>query len=107
LDHPYDYFQESIYEHSSTVTALEKNFKDPTVFASGGKDGRTMIWQLAGIQGHDDVELVTEISTGALHRLNGSSLNLGTITSLKWYDENTVALSLTNGTLQLNDIRLK
>lgn len=107
MDHPYDYFQESIYEHSSTVTALEKNFKEPTVFATGGKDGRAMIWQLAGIQGHDDVELVTEISAGALHRLNGSSLNLGTITSVKWYDENTVALSLTNGTLQLNDIRLK
>ena len=26
LDHPYDYFQESIYEHSATVTAIERHF---------------------------------------------------------------------------------
>ena len=32
---------------------------------------------------------------------------MGYVTSLKWYDENVLALSLTNGTLQFNDIRIK
>ena len=39
LDHPYDYFQESLYEHGGSVTCLEKNFSDNTIFASGGRDG--------------------------------------------------------------------
>jgi len=103
LDHPYDYFQESIYEHSATVTAIERHFKDQTVFASAGRDGKVFIWQLSGIHGHDAVELITEIEKGSLNKGNSQ----GAITSLKWFDENTVAFSMTNGSLQLNDIRIK
>jgi hypothetical protein len=29
------------------------------------------------------------------------------VTSLKWYDENVITFSSSNGTLQLNDIRIK
>jgi hypothetical protein len=25
IDHPYDYFQESLYEHGASITAIEKN----------------------------------------------------------------------------------
>lgn len=53
------------------------------------------------------MELITEIGREQLFKVGGSSLNKGQITSLKWYDENVLALSLTNGTLQLNDIRIK
>jgi hypothetical protein len=89
------------------VTCLEKNFKDNTIFASGGRDAKVFVWRLAGTQGHDDVEFVTEIGKSSIYRANGSSLNLGHYTSLKWFDENTLAMSLTNGTLQMNDIRIK
>lgn len=61
IDHPYDYFQESLYEHGSSVTAIEKNFKDNTLFASSGRDQNVFIWKLSGEQGHDDVEFVSEI----------------------------------------------
>lgn len=44
LDHPYDYFQETIYEHSATVTAIERHFQDQTLFASAGRDGKLFIW---------------------------------------------------------------
>lgn len=107
LDHPYDYFQESLYEHGASVTCIEKNFKDNSMFATGGRDAKVFVWKLGGNQGHDDVEFVTEIGKSSLFRVNGSGLNLGYYTSLKWFDENTLALSLSNGTLQMNDIRIK
>lgn len=104
LDHPYDYFKESLYEHSAPVTAIEKNYKDQTLFATGGKDSKVFLWSLAG---EAEVEFITEIGKSQLFKPGGSALNIGYITSLKWYDENVLALSLTNGTLQFNDIRIK
>lgn len=61
LDHPYDNFQESLYEHGATVTSIEKNFKDQTIFATAGRDQKAFIWKLSGEGGKEDVELVTEI----------------------------------------------
>jgi len=58
LDHPYDYFKETLYEHSAPVTAIEKNFKDQTLFATGGKDSNVFLWNLAG---ESEVEFITEI----------------------------------------------
>lgn len=107
LDHPYDNFQESLYEHGGPVVAIEKNFKDNSIFATAGKDQKVFIWKLAGEQGKDDAELVTEIGKQQFHKVGGSTLNLGYVTSLKWYDENVLALAFSNGTLQLNDIRIK
>lgn len=104
LDHPYDNFLETLYEHSGPVTAIEKNFKSPSIFASGGKDSKVFIWDLSG---EEEVEFIAEIGKTQLYKPGGSSLNIGSVTSLKWYDENVLALSMTNGTIQLNDIRIK
>ena len=38
LDNPYDIFTESLFEHSDAVTKIEKNFKEPSIFLSSGKD---------------------------------------------------------------------
>ena len=38
LDNPYDQFVETLYEHSDSVTKIEKNFRDNNVFMSCGKD---------------------------------------------------------------------
>jgi WD40 repeat protein len=46
LDHPYDYFKDTVYEHSAPVTAIEKNFKDSSIFASSGKDSKVFLWNL-------------------------------------------------------------
>ena len=96
LDHPYDNFLETLYEHSGPVTAIEKNFKNTSIFASAGKDSKVFIWDLAG---EEQVEFIGEIGKQQLYKPGGSSLNMGYVTSLKWYDENTLALSLTNGTI--------
>jgi WD40 repeat protein len=88
-----------LYEHSASVTAIEKNFKDNKVFATAGRDQKVFIWELPGEQGKEEVEFITEIGKQQFFKPGGSSLNLGHVTSLKWYDENTLALSLTNGTL--------
>lgn len=45
LDHPYDIFQETLYEHDQSVVAIEKNFKDPLTFASASRDGTACIWK--------------------------------------------------------------
>ncbi len=95
LDHPYDNFLETLYEHSGPVTAIEKNFKNNSVFASGGKDSKVFIWSL----GEEEVQYIAEIGKQQLFKPGGSLLNIGEITSLKWYDENVVAFSLTNGTV--------
>ena len=95
LDHPYDNFKETIYEHCGPVTCIEKNFKDNTIFASGGKDSKVFIWTI----GDEDVEFLTEIGKTQLYKHGGSTLNIGQISSLKWYDENVLAMSLTNGSL--------
>jgi WD40 repeat protein len=87
---------ESLYEHSGPVTCLEKNFKNHNIFASGGKDSKVFIWDLNGEEG---VEFIAEIGKQQLYKPGGSSLNIGEITSLKWFDENVLALSLTNGTI--------
>ena len=58
LDHPYDNFMESLYEHSGPITAIEKNFKLNNIFASGGKDSKVFIWDL---NGEDGVEFIAEI----------------------------------------------
>lgn len=58
LDHPYDNFLETLYEHSGPVTAIEKNFKNASIFASGGKDSKVFIWDLSGEQ---EVEFLSEI----------------------------------------------
>jgi WD40 repeat protein len=105
LDNPYDYFLETLYEHSAPVTAIEKNFKEPSLFASGGKDSKVFIWNLEGQ--NNEVEFITEIGKAQLFKPGGSVLNQGYVTALRWYDENTLTLSLTNGTLQFNDIRIK
>ena len=97
LDHPYDYFKESLYEHSAPVTSIEKNFKEPSIFATGGKDSNVFLWNLEGES--EEVEFVTEINKSKLYKPGGSSLNQGYVTSLKWYNENVLALALTNGTL--------
>ncbi len=97
MDHPYDNFKESLYEHSASVTSIEKNFKVPSIFASGGKDSNVFLWNLESES--DEVEFITEINKTKLYKPGGSSLNSGYVTSLKWYDENTLALALTNGTL--------
>ena len=107
LDHPYDNFQETLYEHSASVTAIEKNYKDQSLFATAGRDSFVFIWRLAGDQGKDDVEFITEIGKDQLNKNGGSSLDLGYVTSMKWYDENVLAMSLSNGTIQMNDIRIK
>jgi len=39
---------ETLYEHSGPVTAIEKNFKNTSIFASGGKDSKVFIWDLSG-----------------------------------------------------------
>jgi hypothetical protein len=50
-----------LYEHSGSVTCIEKNFKEKTIFATGGRDGNAYIWKLSGEQGKDDVQFVAEI----------------------------------------------
>ena len=72
LDHPYDNFLETLYEHSGPVTAIEKNFKNTSVFASGGKDSKVFIWNL---EGEEEVEFVGEINKQQLYKPGGSSLN--------------------------------
>ena len=47
LNHPYDNFKETLYEHSSSVIAIEKNFKDKTLFATAGRDSKVLIWKLS------------------------------------------------------------
>lgn len=104
IDHPYDNFQETLYEHRGPVTCVEKNFKDQTVFASAGKDSKVFLWSLTGTE---DAEFISEIGKNQLYKHGGSSLNMGHVTSIKWYDENVLALSMSNGTIQFNDIRIK
>lgn len=53
------------------------------------------------------MEFVSEIGKQQWYKHGESSLNQGYVTSMKWYDENTLALSLSNGTLQMNDLRMK
>jgi WD40 repeat protein len=73
LDHPYDNFKESLYEHSAPVTCIEKNFKVPSIFASGGKDSNVFLWNLESES--DEVEFIAEINKTKLYKPGGSSLN--------------------------------
>lgn len=45
LDNPDDIFTESLYEHKDSVTKVEKNFKDNTIFMSTGKDAQVNVWR--------------------------------------------------------------
>lgn len=57
MPHPDDVYRENLYEHSDSVTALEKNFTDPKRFASSSKDGSVVLWKFGAVEGTD--ELVT------------------------------------------------
>lgn len=47
LTHPDETFAESLYEHIESVSAIEKNFKDPLSFASAGKDSSVCFWKFS------------------------------------------------------------
>ncbi len=47
MPHPDDVYRENLYEHSDSVTAIEKNFTDPKRFASASKDGSVIFWKFA------------------------------------------------------------
>lgn len=54
MPHPDDVYKENLYEHSDSVTAIEKNFTDPKRFASASKDGSVVLWKF-GAEGSDEL----------------------------------------------------
>lgn len=47
LDSPNAIFKESMFEHSDSITSIERNFKDPRSFLTTGKDSHLNIWRFA------------------------------------------------------------
>lgn len=47
LQHPDDLFAESLYEHTESVVAIEKNFKDHHRFATAGRDSSVCFWKFS------------------------------------------------------------
>ena len=103
LTHPDDMFKESLYEHDDSVTCVEKNFKDNCLFATASKDSSVCLWKFT--EGKDKVEFLSDVGPDQFK--HGSNLHTGGITATKWYEENVLVMSLSNGTVQLKDIREK
>ena len=45
LDNPSSIFKETLFEHSDSITCIEKNFKDNKIFLSTGKDSLLNVWR--------------------------------------------------------------
>lgn len=84
------------------MTAIEKNFKNPSRFASAGKDSSVCFWHFS----EKDEPVVFESAIERNQFSQGSS-HIGSVTGLKWLEENVVVVALSDGTLQTKDIREK
>jgi WD40 repeat protein len=58
LSHPDEAFKESLYEHTDSVTGIERHFKNTSRFVTVGKDSSVCVWNF--IQGKD---IVVEFET--------------------------------------------
>ena len=47
LDSPNAIFRESLFEHSESITCIERNFKDHRTFLTSGKDSVVNVWRFA------------------------------------------------------------
>lgn len=52
-------FKESMFEHSDSITCIERNFKDKTKFLTAGKDSLLNVWKFSD---NDLVEFVYDIN---------------------------------------------
>eukprot|EP00347_Sterkiella_histriomuscorum_P001352 403372362 len=101
LQHPDDIFAESLYEHTETVTAIEKNFKNPLRFASAGRDSSVCFWHFS----ENDEPVVFESAIEKNQFAQESTFRIGSVTGLKWLEEEVVVVALNDGTLQTKDLR--
>ncbi|CDW76332.1 UNKNOWN [Stylonychia lemnae] len=103
LIHPDEVFAESLYEHTESAVVIEKNYKNHFRFATAGKDSSVCFWKFT-----EKDEPVTYESCIEKYQFNqGSTTKIGSVTALKWLEENVVVVSLNDGTLQTWDVREK
>ena len=83
------------------MTCVERHHKDPHRFLTGSKDSTIGIWRF-----DETKDFIVEYESGIEpYQFNQSAfLRLGKVTAAKWYDENSVIVALTDGSVQLKDV---
>jgi WD40 repeat protein len=94
-----------MFEHSDGITCVEKNFKDPKVLLSAGRDSQVNVWRFCDEGAEDVIEYHYDFGMKQLKQ--DGVISVGGVQKAKWLDELVIVMGLADGTVQMKDIRTK